>query len=559
MKDFSFLIGGKAGDGIKQAGHFLAQLFNELGFNIFIYEDYQSLITGGHNFSIIRASDKKISNHKQKVDFIIAFNKDAVEKHQENLKKETIIIYDSDAIQKQDLPKQYKAVAFPMSNVLKQRGLPLIVRNAVSLGILAGVLKIDFELVKKIITNSVHKKIEENIKVAEIGYKEGLEHKNGFDIEKIKNKPGKILTGNEAIALGAVKAGMKFYFAYPMTPASGILHYLAANEEKFGIKAIHPENEISVALMAEGAAFAGKRAMVGTSGGGFALMVEALSLAGQAEIPVVFVLSQRSGPATGIPTYTSQADLLFSIFAGHGEFLKIVVAPGDADEAFYLTAEAMNLSWKYQTPAIILSDKHLSESIFSAYYDENKVKIEEPKLWVKKGEYKRYLITKDGISPLAFPGDKNAIVKATSYEHDESGITSETAEDAEKMNEKRLNKKATLIKELKKKKTINVFGNKKSKNILIVWGSTKGVAVEVAENLGLKVIQPMFIEPFPVEQIKKELKGAKKIIDVEANATGQLAYILKANGIDIDEKILKYDGRPFTVEELEEKIKKIIK
>ena len=159
MKDFSFLIGGKAGDGIKQAGHFLAQLFNELGFNIFIYEDYQSLITGWHNFSIIRASDKKISNHKQKVDFIIAFNKDAVEKHQENLKKETIIIYDSYAIQKHDLPKQYKAVAFPMSNVLKQRGLPLIVRNAVSLGILAGVLKIDFELIKKIIANSVHKKI----------------------------------------------------------------------------------------------------------------------------------------------------------------------------------------------------------------------------------------------------------------------------------------------------------------------------------------------------------------------------------------------------------------
>ncbi|MDP2821019.1 MAG: 2-oxoacid:acceptor oxidoreductase subunit alpha [bacterium] len=559
MKDFSFLIGGKAGDGIKQAGHFLAQLFNELGYNIFIYEDYQSLITGGHNFSIVRASDKRILSHKQKVDFAIVFNKDTLEKNQENFKKETIIIYDSDVIQSNDLPKKYKAVAFPMSNVLKESNLPLIVRNAVSLGILAGILKIDFELVKKIIENSVHKKIEENIKVAEIGYKEGLEHKNGFEIEKLKNEPRKILTGNEAIALGAVRAGMKFYFAYPMTPASGILHFLAANEDKFGVKAIHPENEIAVALMAEGAATAGKRAMVGTSGGGFALMVEALSLAGQAEIPIVFVLSQRPGPATGIPTYTSQADLLFSLFAGHGEFLKIVVAPGDVDEAMFLTAMAMNLSWKYQTPAIILSDKHLSESVFSAYYDENKIKIEQPKLWSGKGDYKRYSDEKDGISSLAFLGDKNAIVKATSYEHNEFGITTENSEEAKKMAEKRLRKKITLLKELKGEKTINVLGNKKSKNVLIVWGSTKGAAVEAAENLGIKVIQPMFIEPFPADEIKKELKGAKKIIDIETNATGQMAYILKANGIEVDEKILKYDGRPFIIEKLEEKIKKIIK
>ena len=414
-------------------------------------------------------------------------------------------------------------------------------------------------MIKKIIANSVHKKIEENIKVAEIGYKEGLEHKNGFEIEKLGKEPRKILTGNEAIALGAVKAGMNFYFAYPMTPASGILHFLAANEDKFGVKTIHPENEIAVALMAEGTASAGKRAMVGTSGGGFALMVEALSLAGQAEIPVVFVLSQRPGPATGIPTYTSQTDLLFSLFAGHGEFLKIVIAPADVDEAFYLSAEAMNLAWKYQTPAIILSDKHLSESIFSAYYDENKIKIEQPKLLDGKGDYKRYSDEKDGISPLAFGGDKNAIIKETSYEHNEFGIATENSEEAKKMIEKRARKKTTLLKELKGKKTINVLGNKKSKNVFITWGSTKGAVVEAGENLKMKVIQPMFIEPFPTDEIKKELKGAKKIIDIEANSTGQLAYILKANGIGVDEMILKYDGRPFTVEELEEKIKKIKK
>lgn len=559
MKDFSFLIGGKAGDGVKQAGNFLAKLFNKLGYYIFIYEDYPSLISGGHNFSIIRVSEKKILNQREKVDFVVAFNKDTIENHKDLFKKQTIIIYDSDVIQESDIPKGFKTLAFPMSKILEENNLPLIVRNSVSLGILAGVFKIDFELVKKIIESSVPKKIEENVKVAGIAYKKTLEYENGFEVEKLENKTTEIITGNEAIAIGAIKAGMDFYVAYPMTPASSILHYLAANEKKFGIKTIHPENEIAVALIAEGIVYAGKRATVGTSGGGFALMTEALSFAGQAEFPIVFVLVQRPGPATGIPTYSGQGDLLFGLFAGHGEFPRIVVVPGDVNEAMFLTAEAMNLAWKYQTPVIVISDKHLSESTYSLEFNAENIKVEKPKLWNGRGDYKRYSDEKDGISSLAFPGDKNAIVKATSYEHNEFGITIEDSESAIKMIDKRKRKQETIKKDFSKIKTINVLGNKKSDIALITWGSTKGVVVEVAENLGLKVIQPMFIEPFPAEEIKKSLFGVKKIIDIETNVTGQMAYILRANGIDIDEKILKYDGRPFTIEELEEKIKKIIK
>jgi len=559
MKDFSFLIGGKAGDGVKQAGNFLAKLFNELGYYIFIYEDYPSLISGGHNFSIVRVSDKKILNHKQKIDFVVAFNKDAIKNHKEVFKKETVVIYDSNIVQAEDLPKDLEAIAFPMTELLQENNLPLIVRNSVSLGIVAGILKIEFEIVKKVIESSVPRKIEENVKMAEIAYKKGVEYENGFEIEKLGNKAKEIITGNEAIAIGAVKAGMDFYVAYPMTPASGIQHFLAANEEKFKIKTIHPENEISVALIAEGMAYAGKRAMVGTSGGGFALMTEALSLAGQAELPVVFVLVQRPGPATGIPTYSGQGDLLFGLFAGHGEFPRIVIAPGDIDEAMFLSADALNLAWKYQVPVILMSDKHLSESTYSLDFDAENIKIEKPKLWSGKGDYKRYFDEKDGISPLAFPGDANAIVKATSYEHNEFGITIEDSESAKKMIDKRKRKQETIKNDFKKIKTINIYDNEKSDIALITWGSTKGAVVEVAENLGLKVIQPMFIEPFPADEIKKQLQGVKKLIDIETNVTGQLAYILKANGIGVDEKILKYDGRPFTIEELEEKIKKIIK
>lgn len=553
MKEISFLVGGKAGDGVKQAGNLVARLLNDLGYWIFVYEDYPSLITGGHNFSIIRAAEERILAHRDEVDLVIAFNEETIQKHKDRFKENTVLIYDSDVIEKK------KGIGIPMSTIAKDNNLPLIVRNTIALGVLAGAYNLDFQLVEKIIREAIPVKIEENLKVAKIGYDEAVKNKSKLKIEKLGNKPKKLLTGNEAIALGGVRAGLNFYIAYPMTPASSILHFLAQHQDEFGIKVIQPEDEIAVILMAEGAAYAGARTMVGTSGGGFALMTEALSLAGQAEIPVVFVLSQRVGPATGVPTYTAQGDLLFALFAGHGEFPRIVVAPGDVDEAFYLTAEAMNLAWQYQTPAIVLSDKHLSESTFSGSFDEEKVKVLEPKIWDGEGEYRRYQDLKDGISPLAFPGNKKAIVKLNSYEHDEYGITTEESEKIVKMINKRLRKGESLGKEIEKKEAIKVYGERKSKIALITWGATKGSVVEVGEKLGLKIIQPLFLEPFPEKQIKKELEGIEKVIDIEVNATGQLATLLRRYDILVDEKILKYDGRPFTVNELEEKIKKILK
>ena len=549
MKEISILVGGKAGDGIRQAGHVIARLLNRIGYRIFFYDDYPSLIRGGHNFSIIRASEKRIVAHKETVDVIVALNQDAVDNHKHRFNTGGIILYDSNKADAEGLGIDF------MDIVKKFDGKP-IMRNTAAIGALAGVLNIEWSVLEKVIMDAVEHEIDLNLKIAQHAYDQIEAPLKS--VPKLDQKALPLVSGNEAIALGAVKAGLNMYIAYPMTPASAILHYLAVQEKELGVVTVHPESEIGVALMALGAAYAGARAMVGTSGGGFALMTEALSLAGQGELPMVIVEAQRPGPSTGVPTYTMQGDLNFVIHAGHGEILRVVLAPGDAEEAFYSAGMAMNLAWKFQIPAFVLSDKHLSESIFSFEADLDKVKPEKPLLWNNQGEYKRYLDTQNGISPLAFPGNPSAIIKATSYEHDESGITTEEPETISRMQNKRLRKRKTLEDELEKYKTVNVYGNPDSQTVLLCWGSTKGACMEVAEALNIKVVQPLILEPLPVKALKKALSGADKIIDVEVNATGQLAKLISSHGICIDDMILRFDGRPFTVDVLLDNVKEVI-
>jgi len=549
MKEISILVGGKAGDGIRQAGHVIARFLNRIGYRIFFYDDYPSLIRGGHNFSIIRASEKRIIAHKETVDVIVALNQDAVNNHKHRLNPGGIILYDSNKADAEGLGIDF------MDIVKKFDGKP-IMRNTAAIGALAGVLNIEWSVLEMVIKDAVGHEIDLNLKIARNAY-DWIESPSK-SVSKLDQKPLPLVSGNEAIALGAVKAGLNMYIAYPMTPASAILHYLAAQENELGVVTVHPESEIGVALMALGAAYAGARAMVGTSGGGFALMTEALSLAGQGELPMVIVEAQRPGPSTGVPTYTMQGDLAFVVHAGHGDILRVVLAPGDAEEAFYTTGLAMNLAWKFQIPAFVLSDKHLSESIFSFDADLDKVEPEKPLLWNNQGEYKRYLDTQNGISPLAFPGNPSAIIKATSYEHDENGITTEEPEAISRMQRKRLRKRKTLEEELEKYETVNVYGNPDSKTVLLCWGSTKGACIEVAEALDLKVVQPLILEPLPVNALKKALSGADKIIDVEVNATGQLAKLISSHGICIDDMILRFDARPFTVDALLDNVKEVL-
>ncbi|MBW2556358.1 MAG: 2-oxoacid:acceptor oxidoreductase subunit alpha [Deltaproteobacteria bacterium] len=530
MKEISILVGGKAGDGIRQAGHIIARLLNRMGYRIFFYDDYPSLIRGGHNFSIIRAAEKRIVAHKETVDVIVALNQDAVEKHKHRLNTGGIILYDSKKSDAEGLGLDF------MEIVKKFDGKP-IMRNTAAIGALAGVLNIEWSVLEKVIMDAIEKDVDLNLKIAQHAY-DRIETPSK-SVPKLDQKSLPLVSGNEAIALGAVKAGLNMYIAYPMTPASAILHYLAAHENELGVVTVHPESEIGVALMALGAAYAGARTMVGTSGGGFALMTEALSLAGQGELPMVIVESQRPGPSTGVPTYTMQGDLAFVVHADTAGL-------------------AMNLAWKFQIPTFVLTDKHLSESIFSFEADLDKVKPEKPLLWNNQGEYKRYIDTQNGISPLAFPGNPSAIVKATSYEHDESGIATEEPEVISRMQRKRLRKRKALEDELEKYETVNVYGNPDSKTALFCWGSTKGACIEVAEALDLKVVQPLILEPLPVEALKKALSGADKIIDVEVNATGQLAKLVAGHGFCIDDMILRFDARPFTVDVLLDNVKEVL-
>lgn len=547
-KDYSIIVGGAAGQGSRKAGLIIAKLFNNLGHNVFIAEDYQSLIKGGHNFSIIRVSENQSFSTHDKADFLLALDENTINKHEKSLVKDGCIIFNKDKI------KRDKGVGIASDSITKELGgLPIMSNTALIAGF-SKVLGIEWSVLEDALKKEITKGIEKNLEIAKKAYDDA---QTVLQIETLKIKPDPLLTGNEAIALGAVKAGLNIYYAYPMTPATSILSYLAEHEKDFNIIAAQLENEIAVINSAVGSAFAGKRSMVGTSGGGFALMTEGISLAAMAETPVLIISSQRSGPATGVPTYSGQSDLLFTINSGHGDFVRFIAAPGDANEAYYWSGKLMNLAWKYQTPAILLVDKELSESTFE--FDEkilDTVKKEEPVLWNGKGEYMRYADNKNGISPMAFPGDK-AVVKGTSYEHDEKGLSVEDPETIVLMQEKRLRKFEEMEKEVDVPGAVNVLGNKDSKKAIIAWGSTKGVALEVANKLGLKLIQPLVLQPFPVKQFASALKGVEKLVSIEYSSLGQMEKLLNCHGIKVDQSILKYDMRPFTVEELEEKLKNI--
>jgi len=546
MKDFTILVGGQAGQGSRKAGLIIAKIFNQMGYNIFIHEDYQSLIKGGHNFSIVRVSEKEFLTHRNNLDFILALDNETFLKHENKLNKKGLIIFNSKKT------KTEKGIGLDIDQMVKDLSCPLIMGNIAMISSFAKSVGVEWSILEKVLKNELNREIEKNLLIAKKAYSETNQF---IKIEKLKTKKSNLLTGNEAIALGAVDAGLEIYSAYPMTPATSILHYLADNSKKFKVSVSQAENEISAINFVIGSSYAGKRSMTATSGGGFALMTEGISLGAQAEVPVLVVNSQRSGPATGVPTYGGQSDLLFSLASGHGDFVRFVASPGDANEAYYLSGVLLNLAWKYQSPTILLTDKELSESTFE-FNPEKKNKKEKELLWDKKGEYKRYSQSKNGISPLAFPGT-SAVVKSTSYEHDEKGLSAEDSDLVVLMQNKRLRKFEEMKKEIDKLEAVKVYGNKKSNKAIICWGSVKGSAKEAVEELGIKLIQPLFLQPFPIKQMKKALKGVNKLISVECNSTGQLAEVLKGQGIKVDKQILKYDMRPFTSEDLVLKLKKI--
>lgn len=552
MDNFSTLIGGIAGDGINEAGLTVGRLFNRLGYRIYMYYDYPSLIRGGHNFSIVRAGSHEIGTHLEEIDVLIALNQDTLERHKGRLKEKSFVIYDLDKVKTEGL--EQKGCGLPVTQILKEEGAIPIMRNTCILGGFCRVVGIPWETLEEVLKKHIPKKLELNLKVARRGYDSAVEF---CRIDRLDQSPLPIVTGNQAIGLGLIKAGLKAYIAYPMTPSSSLLDFMATFAPDFGLKVVHPENEIAVMLMAQGFAYAGTKAAVGTSGGGFCLMTEGLSLAGMAEMPVVIMMGQRTGPSTGLPTYTAQGDLHFVLNAGQGEFPRFVVAPGDAVEAYFWSGIALNMAWKYQLPAFVLSDKTLSEGLYSFDIDAAGNLLEEaPVRWDGQGKYNRYKLTDTGVSPLAFPPQKSQTIKADCYAHDEQGITTEDPKITKDMNDKRLLKGASLAKELENYETVKVYG--RGKTALLCWGSNKGVCIELAEKSGLKVVQVLAMSPFPAGKLRDALKGLDRIIAVECNSTAQLVRLAASHAIEVKEKILKYDGRPFSLNNLEAELWRVL-
>ena len=541
MNDVSVLVGGKAGDGINSAGAMVAQLLNHLGYRIYLNFDYPSLIRGGHNFAIIRGREQDTGACRNHVDFVLALNEETIERHKEQFTDKTVIISNKDLVKN-------GGHGVPVKAILTEEKAPVIMGNSALIGGFARVAGIGWETVEAVFRRHIPKSADLNLAVAKRAF-------DMFDpvnpLQRSENQPRSLVSGNEAIGLGLVRGGLDAYVSYPMTPSSGILHFLAEQKERFGIMVVHPENEIAVILMTLGFAYAGKKAAIGTSGGGFCLMTEGLSLAGMAEIPVVLVVSQRTGPSTGLPTYTGQTELRFVLHAGQGEFPRLIVAPGDAQEALDWSDRAMDIAGKCQVPAFILVDKTLSESTYSIdpASARNTVSTGAP-LWDGKTPYRRYEYAASGCSPLAYPGMKDAVVKVNGYTHDEAGITVEDAGTTSRMTEKRLKKGEALIKIMQDYPGVNQSGTPGASTALFCWGSTKGVCEEVAAELGLRVIRPIVLAPFPADSIIKSLVGVKRLIVVEENATAQLAALAEQQGISVHAKILRYDGRPFTVEDL---------
>lgn len=553
MNEVSLLIGGKAGFGIDKAGLIIGRLFNRLGYRVYICRDYPSIIRGGHTFSIIRASGKRIYTHREKIDFLLALNQDTFSQHKHRLKDNALVIYDSDSVKLDGLSAGVKSAALALGKILKEENAPEIMRNTCLIGSLSKSIGLPFENLETILKKEIPRDIELNLKVALRGYDSSGEL---FKIERIEREILPLMTANEALGLGLVNAGLDAYVAYPMTPSSPILHYLAELAQGLRLKVIHPESEIAVILMALGFAYAGKKAAVGTSGGGFCLMTEGLSFAGMAELPVVIILGQRPGPSTGLPTYSGQSELHFAINSGQGEFSRFITAPGDAEEAYVCASRALNIAWKHQIPSIILTDKNLGEGAFN--FDKDLlggISEETALLWDGKSPYKRYLNTETGVSPLAFAPEKDAVIKINSYEHDENGITTEEIGQVVSMQDKRLRKEKYLAEEINGFEAVKVYGEKNAKTALLCWGSNKGVCREAADELRLKLIQPVVLWPFPVEQFKSALSGVERLICVENNAAAELARLINGFGFKVDEKILKFDGRPFSLDELIGRIK----
>ncbi len=572
--EISIKVGGPAGAGVKSVGQILAKTLQRLGFRVFEYPEYPSLIRGGHNTELIQASIEKKYSLTKPVDLLIALDDKTLSLDLSEVIPGGMVIFDSKSDFKSNSPKII-FISIPLSEIALKLGNPLMA-NIVAVGAGLKVMGLSTEITSKLLADQFSKKgpdvVAANVKALEAGWnfvKDKALKPILNPVGNLKSLNGLMMNGNEALSLGAVSAGLGLYAAYPMTPSTPILHYLSAHQQEFGYIVRQAEDEISAVNMVIGAMHMGVRAMCGTSGGGFALMNESLALAGMTETPLVVILVQRPGPATGLPTWTEQGELQYAIHSGHGEFLRFVLAPGDNEEIFQMVFEAFNLAERYQTPAIIMLDKYLSESSMSCInlsadkFTIDRGRISDPKKLKKIKNYQRYQLADDGISERSLPGMENGVFCANSDEHEYHGLVDESSSMRIWQVDKRLRKLETAVKFMPGPQFI---GPKDAKITIISWGSGKLPACQVmatnnqqlTTNNAINVLHFSYLWPMNVKAVSQALENcAPNTLLIEQNATGQFQSLLKEQiGWEPAAILRKYDGRPFFAEEIVEKIKK---
>lgn len=570
---FNWKIGGKAGEGISAAGFIFGKTAQRNGLSVFEYGEYPSLIRGGHTTSQVQASTGDVFCQSWFIDLMVALNEESIRLHLDEFTEKTLILIDPD-ITKLDpnkFPslKKEQLIEVPLLKIAREATGKSLAADVVALAVSCYLLGLKKDIFIQVLKDFFEKKgaevVSENLKAAEAGFAWATSNNAPKHEEVNSQKQNQMFaSGTEAIGLGALSAGCQFFAAYPMTPTSNLLHFMASMQQDYPIVVKHVEDEIAAINYAIGASFTGVRSMTASAGGGFALMIEGVSLAAVTETPLVVVVGGRPGPATGLPTWTCQTDLQYVMHAGHGEFPRIVFTPGNLEESFKLTRLAFILAEKYHIQVYILSDKLLLESrltvpTFASEFTNNRFSFAADPL-PEGDSYRRFEITDAGYSPRSIPGQPHGLQLTNSYEHDEYGYATEDASLTQKMVEKRLRKWEGVRQEIP---APILLGKPGADITLVCWGSTRLVVEAVLQQMNkdanrVNAIHILTMLPFKKEEFSVLAQAANKLVMIEANALRQgAAHIFAETGIEIEHHINRYDGRPFYGEQVIEELNKL--
>ncbi len=579
MPEISVRAGGQAGDGIASIGEAIARCYSRLGLHVFGLNAYQSVIRGGHVWFQARASEQRVYSQGDGADVLYALDRTTVETHVQDLRAGGTVVYDPEkfAVEPGELPAGVRALAVPTLEIARKYTSQSILQNAGGMGATAYLAGIPLEVLHKTLSDSFGRKkgeiVDWNLGASSDGYRFAEGHASVNDRAPPRGGAPKLLmTGNQAIALGAAAGGCKFLAQYPMTPASSIMHWMAAHASSLGVVVKQAEDELAAINMAIGASFGGVRSMTATSGGGFSLMVEALGMAGMTETPLVVVESQRAGPSTGLPTKTEQADLNLMLGAGQGEFPRAILAPSQPKEAYSATVEAFRLAEAWQTPILLASDLHLSENMATVDREEIGSPGAAASLFTVEPNgqpYLRYQYTDSGVSPRAVPGQAGLQFVAGSDEHDERGhLISDIrsglpkwVNERQRMMDKRMRKLAGLAREVP---APVLEGPEDAPLTLLAWGSTLGAARDAVAELARRgqrtnLLGFPAVYPIAPERFGPALAKAHRTLLVEGNYSGQLGRLLRTEtGFVPSERLVKYDGEPFYPHEIVAKVVEVM-